>query len=161
MSMEQDAWFSTLGAPLGQGELDDVHAYLEGLGIAVAQPPLLVESWEQAGTLIRTPAAGWWEREEAERARMEKRVHLDPADPHWIQLNDVLHGCAAVAAARFGYAHADMIKVAAGSASYAAYHAMLARAAGEALEHPFLRKYALFAGGRWPLGVYGDRFAIF
>jgi hypothetical protein len=24
-----------------------------------------------------------------------------------------------------------------------------------------VRKYALFSGGRWPLGVYGDRFAIF
>jgi hypothetical protein len=28
-------------------------------------------------------------------------------------------------------------------------------------EHPFLRKYALYCGGRWPLGVYEDRFAIF
>ncbi len=28
-------------------------------------------------------------------------------------------------------------------------------------DHPFVRKYVFFAGGRWPLGVYGDRFAIF
>ena len=34
-------------------------------------------------------------------------------------------------------------------------------AAGAGDEHPFVRKYALFSGGRWPLGVYGDRFAIF
>jgi hypothetical protein len=161
MSIEQQAWVSTLGAPLGTGELEDIDAYLDGLAIAAPLPPLLVESWEQASELIRNPALAWWEREEAERARMEKKVHLDPADPQGVKLNDVLHGCAAVAAARFGYAHADMIKVAAGSASYAAYHEMLARAAGEPPTHPFFRKYALFAGGRWPLGVYGDRFAIF
>jgi hypothetical protein len=27
--------------------------------------------------------------------------------------------------------------------------------------HPFLRKYALYCGGRWPLGLYHGRFAIF
>jgi hypothetical protein len=27
--------------------------------------------------------------------------------------------------------------------------------------HAFLRKYALYCGGRWPLGVYDGRFAIF
>ncbi len=42
-----------------------------------------------------------------------------------------------------------------------AERARLARAAGAGDEHPFVRKYALFSGGRWPLGVYGDRFAIF
>jgi len=36
-----------------------------------------------------------------------------------------------------------------------------ARAADAGDHHPFVRKYALFSGGRWPLGVYGDRFAIF
>lgn len=27
--------------------------------------------------------------------------------------------------------------------------------------HPFLRKWSLFAGGRWPLGLYDDCFALF
>jgi hypothetical protein len=43
----------------------------------------------------------------------------------------------------------------------AAYQARLARAAGAPVGHPFLRKYALYCGGRWPLGVYEGRFAIF
>jgi len=30
-----------------------------------------------------------------------------------------------------------------------------------ALGHPFLRKYALYCAGRWPLGVYENCFAIF
>lgn len=37
----------------------------------------------------------------------------------------------------------------------------LARAAGAESDHPFLRKYALYSGGRWPLGVYDGAFAIF
>ena len=51
-------------------------------------------------------------------------------------LNEALHGAAAVAAARNGCA---------------------AVAGG----HPFLRKYALYCGGRWPLGIYDRVFAIF
>jgi hypothetical protein len=161
MSLAQDAWFSTLGAPLGEGELEDIRAYLRGFGLAAPLPPLLVSSWDEAAEIVRRPALDWWSREETERARLEQTVQLDPADPEWVKLNDVLHGAAAVAAARFGYAHADMIKVAAGSASFAAYHRMLATGAGQSEDHPFNRKYALFAGGRWPLGVYGERFAIF
>ncbi|MEO7404112.1 MAG: hypothetical protein ABIU95_10630, partial [Burkholderiales bacterium] len=86
---------------------------------------------------------------------------LDPATSGWIKRNDALHGCAAVAASRFGCSDAGMIKVAAGAASYAAYHQQLAITARVPDTHPFQRKYALFMGGRWPLGVYGDRFAIF
>lgn len=160
-SLAQDAWFSTLGAPLGAGELEDIRAYLAGIGMQANLPALLVASWDEASEIVRRPAGGWWAAEERERARLEETIHLDPADPEWVKLNDVLHGAAAVAAARFGYAHADMIKVAAGSASFAAYHYLLADAAQAGADHPFVRKYALFAGGRWPLGVYGDRFAIF
>lgn len=36
-----------------------------------------------------------------------------------------------------------------------------AAVAGASPGHPFLRKYALYCGGRWPLGVYEGRFAIF
>jgi len=32
---------------------------------------------------------------------------------------------------------------------------------GVAGGHPFLRKYALYCGGRWPLGIYDRVFAIF
>jgi len=52
-------------------------------------------------------------------------------------------------------------RAAAGAAIHASYQYRLARAAGTGEEHPFVRKYGLFSGGRWPLGLYGDRFAIF
>ena len=72
-----------------------------------------------------------------------------------------MHGAAAVAATRCGCADAALIRVAAGAATYAAYQQRLARAAGAPDSHPFMRKYALYSGGRWPLGVYDERFAIF
>jgi hypothetical protein len=94
------AWFSTLGAPLGEGEEADIRAYLAGLGLAAKLPTLLVESWGQAAEMIRNPAAEWWAAEERERVRLEQRAKLDPADPQWLALTDALHGAAAVAAAR-------------------------------------------------------------
>jgi hypothetical protein len=155
------AWFSTLGAPLGEGEAADIDAYLAGLGLAAALPPLVVAGWGQAGEIIRNAAGAWWAAEEAERARLEHGARLDPADPQWLALTDTLHGAAAVAAARGGGADPGLIRAAAGAATYAAHQYRLARAAGERDTHPFMRKYALFSGGRWPLGLYGDRFAIF
>jgi hypothetical protein len=155
------AWFSTLGAPLGEGEKADIRAYLAGLGLAATLPTLVVESWNQAGEIIRNPAPEWWAAEEAERAKLEGGVRLNPADPQWLALTEALHGAAAVAAARGGGADPGLIRAAAGSATYAAYQQRLAAAAGAGEAHPFMRKYALFSGGRWPLGLYGDRFVVF
>ena len=155
------AWFSALGAPLGEGERADIAAWLAGFGIREQDSPRLVLDWAETAELIRAPAGSWWQAEEDERRRLERSVRLDPADRGWIRVNESLHGAAAVAAARAGIADAGLIKVAAGAASYAVYHYLLACGAGVPDEHPFLRKYALFAGGRWPLGVYDGRFALF
>jgi hypothetical protein len=155
------AWFAALGEPLGAGEHEDIAGYLGGLRLAPGQPPLLVESWTQAGEITRHAASAWWDAEERERAQLEQQARLDPADREWLALTDALHGAAAVAASRFGCADHGLVKAAAGSATYAAYQYRLARAAGASAAHPFMRKYALFCGGRWPLGVYGERFAIF
>ena len=157
--MSEGAWFSALGEPLGDAERADIAAYLAGL--AIDSPVHAVSSWEEAGVICKRAAEAWWRAEERERERLEKGARLNPADRDWLALNETLHGAAAVAAARSGCADAALIRAAAGAASYAAYQARLARAAGAAQDHPFLRKYALYCGGRWPLGVYGGRFAIF
>jgi hypothetical protein len=155
------AWFATLGEPLGEAEAADIAGYLAGLGLAAAAPTLAVTSWRQAGEIARAPAGRWWDVEEAERARLERIARLDPADREWLALADALHGAAAVAAARAGCADQGLIRAAAGAATYAVHQYRLVRAAGGGDEHPFVRKYALFSGGRWPLGIYGDRVAIF
>ena len=155
-----EAWFSALGEPLGDAEHAEIAAYLHGLGLPDL-PVRAASSWQEAGELCRQPAGAWWQAEEAERVRLESSARLDPADPAWLQVTDKLHGAAAVAAARSGCADVALIRVAAGAATFAAYQQRLARAAGAPAAHPFLRKYALYCGGRWPLGVYGERFAIF
>jgi hypothetical protein len=155
-----EAWFSALGEALGDDERREIAAYLAALGMS-PMPVRQAHSWREAGEISNQPAESWWRAEEEERARLEDKVRLDPADREWLALNDALHGAAAVAAARAGCADAALIRAAAGAASYAAYQARLARAAGTPSAHPFLRKYALYCGGRWPLGVYEDWFAIF
>ena len=154
-----EAWFSALGEPLGEAERLEIAAYLSGL--AMHSPVHAVSSWKEARDICARPAPAWWRTEDEERNLLEKTARLDPADPEWLALSETLHGAAAVAAARAGGADAALIRVAAGAASHAAYQARLARAAGAPAAHPFLRKYALYCGGRWPLGVYKGRFAIF
>jgi hypothetical protein len=161
MRVYPEAWFSALGEPLGEGETADIRGYLEGLGVETTLPALLVGSWDQAGTISRGPTGSWWDAEEAERVRLEQLVSLDPADSEWLATTEKLHGAAAVAATRAGVADPGLIRAAAGAATYAAHQYRLASKAGKPVGHPFVRKYALFCGGRWPLGVYGDRFAIF
>jgi hypothetical protein len=156
-----EAWFSTLGAPLGDAERAEISAYLDGLGLRADLPVHPTSSWREAADLCRQPAGEWWRAEEAERARLERSARLDPADAAWLQVTERLHGAAAVAATRSGCADAALIRVAAGAATCAAYQQRLARAAGAPDSHPFMRKYALYSGGRWPLGVYDERFAIF
>ena len=155
-----EAWFSALGEPLGEAEHAEISAYLQGLGLPDL-PVRAASSWQEAGALCRQPADAWWQAEEAERVRLQCSARLDPADPAWLQVTERLHGAAAVAAARSGCADAALIRVAAGAATSAAYQQRLAQAAGAPASHPFMRKYALYSGGRWPLGVYGERFAIF
>ena len=157
--MSEGAWFSALGEPLGEAERSEIAAYLSGFDLSA--PIQAVADWAEAGKICKRPAEAWWRAEERERERLEKGARLNPADRDWLALNETLHGAAAVAAARSGCADAALIRAAAGAASYAAYQARLARAAGAAHGHPFLRKYALYCGGRWPLGVYEGRFAIF
>ena len=156
-----EAWFTALGEPLGEEERREIAGYLAGLGMHAALPIHLIKTWNQAGETCQAPSDDWWRAEEDERARLERSARLDPADPQWLALNEALHGAAAVAAARSGCADAALIRVAAGAASSAAYQARLARAAAVAGGHPFLRKYALYCGGRWPLGIYDGVFAIF
>lgn len=50
---------------------------------------------------------------------------------------------------------------AAGAALLAAHQQALAELAGEGGTHFFGFKYALFAGGRWPLGHHRGRYVVF
>ena len=75
--------------------------------------------------------------------------------------SDIIYAAAASAAARAGVADAALIRAASGAASMALHEAALVPLAGQGSDHVFVRKYALFAAGRWPLGTVGGMFYLF
>jgi hypothetical protein len=161
LSDRQPAWFCALGEPLASAELEEISAYLHGLGMDPGLAVRRAKDWAEAGRRCRTPAPAWWRAEEAERERLEGATQPQRNEAEWLTLCERIHGAAALAAARSGCTDAGLIHAAAGSAIFAAHHERLARSAGVDERHPFLRKYALYSGGRWPLGIYEDGFAIF
>lgn len=169
--MTHAAWFSCLGLPLGASESDHIRAYLAGIGAPQAIGIIAVAHWSEAAEVIRNPRwdSGWWEREEAERQRLmgeaERAIGrtallrdlTDATD----SLSETIHGAAAVAASRDGLADAGLIRAAAGAATLAMHQYELSRIAGAGDGHPFACKFALFHGGRWPLGIFEGHFIIF
>lgn len=161
------AWFAVLGIAPTRVEAEDIAAYVAGLELPPQTATVLVEEWSGAGALTRAPGGdmSWWDREEAERKRLTAQVGdatavLRELTQATDEIAEAVHGAAAVAAARQGCGDPYLIRVAAGAAMQAAHQRALAYMAGES-EHFFVRKYQLFAGGHWPLGVYHGAFHVF
>lgn len=164
------SWFAALGDPLTEAERSEVAAYLAALGLGGLRIAG-VAAWDEARALTRAPDwdPRWWDAEERERrallAAAGAVLHEHPllSGLTWVAeaASDVVHGAAAVAAARAGIADAALIRVAAGAATQACYQAGLARAAGRSDEHPFAIKLRVFEGGRWMLGIVGGTCFVF
>jgi hypothetical protein len=158
------SWFAALGEPLTEGDRVDAKAYADTDDVA------LVTSWREAEDFLKSAETSldWWEREEAERKALLARAEAQyPERALWSSLTeltteagDLVHGKAAMAAARMGGAAPASIHVAAGAAAQAVYQLAVARVAGEAASR-FESKFRLFAAGRWPLGVQGSRLVLF
>jgi hypothetical protein len=165
------AWFACLGLPLAAGDLCDAAAYLAALGYPPSTPIRGVPDWPAALALTRDPGwdRRWWDEEQAERARLmrvaEQRLGrdalLERLSAGTELAGEAIHGAAAVAAERDGVADAALVRAASGAASMALHAATLARLAGQGPDHLFMRKYALFESGRWPLGVTAGSFHLF
>lgn len=165
------AWFSACGLPLEASDLREAVGYLAALGAGAATRVEAVASWDHAELIIRSPMwePAWWEREEAERkrlleqciARLGRETALETLGLETSIGHDLIHGAAAIAAARGGVSDPALIRAAAGSASMAAHGQALARLAGAGVDHFFMRRYRLFEGGRWPLGVVDGAFHLF
>lgn len=164
-------WFCACGLPLETTDRSDARAYLDALGVHSSVPIEPVASWEHAERLIRNPAwdMSWWEREESERRALTARVverlgEREAQETMGLEIgveHEVIHGAATVAAARAGVADAALIRAAAGAAGMAAHGYAVARLADMGPSHVFVRKYALFEAGRWPLGIVGGAFHLF
>lgn len=165
------AWFACLGLPLVESDLRDARSYLDALGYRPDARIAGATGWKQAEDLIRDPGwdRTWWVTEENERERLMqlaqerlgRGVLLERLTAATEMASQSVHGAAAIAAERDGIADAALVRAASGAATMALHGAALARLAAQGPEHLFVRKYAMFESGRWPLGVVGGVFYLF
>lgn len=163
------SWFAALGEPLTDGDCSDARAYAVALGFDAVEIGQ-ARDWPDAERLLKAPdwTPAWWDREEALRRRLLADAEARyPEAALWSALTefttetgDLVHGKAAMAAARAGNAAAASIHVAAGAAAQAVYQLAVARLAGETASL-FESKFRLYAAGRWPLGILDDRLVLF
>jgi hypothetical protein len=168
-ALPRGSWFAACGEALTSSERADATAYLAALGmpdIAIAG----VTGWIEAAATTQDPAwsRAWWDAEAHAQAALQRRAAARfGADRLLAALTVVteaaasLGGAAALAMSRAGIAEPTLMRVAAGAAAQACHQAALALAADAGPDHLFAVKYRLFAAGRWPLGIVGDRFFVF
>jgi hypothetical protein len=164
------AWFARVGLPLAPFETTAIEALVAGVashGVAIAT----LTTWRDAGQWLRLTEHdnAWWDDEEEERESLWARAALQRTES---ELLHVLEGMtrglpaairvAALASATIeGVPDVALADAATAMAVLAAHQCALAQVAGAAPEHRFVRKFALFENGRWPLGYHSARFAIF
>lgn len=163
-------WFSAVGRPLTQQELQIAESYVSGVGFDGMQIAG-VENWLAASDAAQAPDwdDDWWQAEEQmRRALYEEALQFN--DEHDLEValehvstraGEVAHERAMKAAARHGVSDPELLKVAAGAATQAAYQAALVLAANADAEHPFAMKFKLFEMGRLPLGAVGNTLNLF
>ena len=165
------AWFARVGLPL---EPDEQAAVLDLIRIVAPHTTAAVaalESWQEVAALVRVAErdSTVWDQEEEEREALWARATEQRTEDEVLrQLDASIRGldvemrvAVLAAAGRAGMADAGLVAEATGMALLAAHQSALALLAGEGPDHRFVRKYALFVRGRWPLGYHSARFAIF
>ena len=170
-SLAEVAWFGRLGLPLTVVDQSVARAYLHALGYAKDTAVTGVGRWDEAERIAREPAwdRQWWTREEVERerlmslamAKLGRTVLLDRLSAATELASEMIHAAAASAAERDGVADTALVHAASGAAAMALHEAALVPLAGQGSEHVFVRKYTLFAAGRWPLGTVNGVFYLF
>lgn len=165
------AWFARVGLPLTPEEYGAVGALLRAVAPDTTVMITRVASWHEAvaflGMAERDPA--WWNQEEEERERLWERAAESRSESELLRavaamtsgLDEPIRNAAAIAAAAAGVTDTAIVAEASSMALLAAHQNALAEAAGEGPDHRFILKYALWEGGRWPLGYHSARFAIF
>ncbi|WP_281301030.1 MULTISPECIES: hypothetical protein [unclassified Iodidimonas] len=172
--MEAASWFAAVGEPPTKGETTTALAYLKGLGFSDCAL-FWIADWAEARAAAERSdwSQRWWQREQTVQSELYAAAmnHLGDARllPLLTEITDsatrLLHGPAAVAAARSGHADAGIIRAAAGSAAQSCYqmalYALAPHAKQDGQDHPFVSKFRLFEAGRWPLTIAANTFHIF
>jgi len=161
---ESAAWFTRCAALLSGEEQREAEQYLGGLHL----PAFRIENvsdWEGAGATTQRAdwSREWWDAEAREAGRLKSlaatrlgEVPLLAALSTLTEAAAALYLPAAVAAGHAGIEDQTLIRVAAGAGAMAAHQMGLVLAAEAGIDHPLSRKYRLFSGGRWLLGVMGE-----
>jgi hypothetical protein len=164
-------WFARVGLPLADGERA---AIADLLRVVLPDAPVAITAlatWQEAGVFARAAAhdCAWWDDEEEERELLWARAAENRTEAGLfelvtaatrgldVELRDAAHASMTAA----GVADAAIAGEAAAMALLAAHQQALAQLAGAGTGHRFFRKYALFEGGRWPVGYHSARFVIF
>lgn len=163
-------WFARLGAPIERETASLARDYLDGLGfpdVEVAR----IAGWEDAADAAQSldVDTAQWEAEEQLRAGLaDEALGLISEEGLSIALTHVSAllveriGAAAREASRLaGIDDEALVMAAVGAGVQAAHGAALTLIADSDEDHPFRRKFALFARGRWPIGVAGLTFNLF
>jgi len=164
-------WFARVGTPLAPRENALIADWLRIVSPRAPVAVTAIASWREAEEFSRVPEhdSTWWNQEEEERERLWERAAELWSESELLQRLDAttrglereIRAAALAASVVAGVTHEKAAIEACEMALLAAHHSALAELAGEQAGHRFVLKYALFAGGRWPLGYHSARFVIF
>lgn len=163
-------WFSRLGEPIERETAGLARDYLDGLGfpdVEVAR----IASWEDAAdaaTSLDFDTAQWDAEEQLRAGLADEALGLISEEGLSIALTHVsallaerIGAAARQASLLAGIDDETLVMAAVGAGVQAAHGAALTLIVGSDDDHPFRRKFALFARGRWPIAVSGLSFNLF
>ncbi|HEX7952818.1 MAG TPA: hypothetical protein VF523_07095 [Burkholderiales bacterium] len=156
-----------MGLAFDESEARLAAGYVVSVQSRAIRDTAVAASWREAEAIMRDPHAGahWQDREEAERQRLMRKMQQQLA-PHVLldALTSAVEGHAQATyacAMRASAGDEALARVASGAALTSIHLRALALLAGCGELHVFVQKYALFAAGRFPLGMSGSTFIIF
>lgn len=152
---------------MDENEAQYAAGYLAALNLPASAELAIAADWPAAEAIMRDPQSGtgWWEREEMERRllmrEMESRIGtqllMETLTCAIEGYSDLTYACAMKSCR----GDETLARVASGAALTSIHLRALALLAGRGELHVFVQKYALFAAGRFPLGVRGAAFIFF
>jgi hypothetical protein len=164
------SWFAAVGDPLTAAEHGEAQSYAQALKLG-ALHVATARDWHDAARIAQDAlwSRAWWDAEELQRQALtlsaERAFGRHPVmtalSTVMSTAGDLVHGKAAVAAARAGIADPVLTRAAAGAAAMACHQLALATLAAPAEDHAFRLKFRQFAAGRWPLCVVAESLYVF
>lgn len=168
-SGETARWFTRLGLRLEPNERAAAAGYAESLRLGPLSVTVAADA-ETAEAIVCDPRwdARWWAREEAERVSLMAEAGVQIGRESLLEVLTLAvesHTETSLARARaaqpLSHGGDELARAASGALLMALHCRALATVVQRGDGHLFMRKYALFALGRWPLGVRSGALHVF